>query len=144
VPWTHAGQDQYLRDGYSVLITNKKTHGYVVADIGKRTLAIEEAFMPTVTTQHPGPVTRSVFVIKKVEKADIFGADDLIRYGQKIKIEVNPYLYRKPLWLSSGPLGPNLYSPVTRNQEASLTTKDVAYNNTWIVDSLDPNFRFEK
>ena len=133
-----------MHDGYSVLITNKKTQGYLVVDLGTRTLGIEEAFMPTVTTTHPGPVTRSIFVIKKVEKEDAFGNDDIIRYGQKVKIEVNPHLYRKPLWLSSCPLGPNMYSPVTRTQEACLTTKDVVYNNTWVIDSVDPNFRFEK
>ena len=115
MPWTHAADDQYLRDGYSVLVTNKKTQGYMVADVGTRTLAIDEAYMPTITTQHPGPVTRSVFVIKKAEKADVYGSDDIIRYGQKIKIEVNPHLFRKTLWLSSGPLGPNLYSPVSRH-----------------------------
>jgi hypothetical protein len=69
----------------------------------------------TATPQHPGPVSRSMFVIKKAEEMDIFGKDDIIRYGQKVKIEVNPYLFRKPLWLSSQPLGPAIYSPVSRN-----------------------------
>jgi dolichyl-phosphate-mannose--protein O-mannosyl transferase len=83
-------------------------------------------------------------VIKKAEKADMFGSDEIIRYGQKVKIEVNPYLYRKTLWLSSQHLTPTIYSPVTSQQEASLTTKDNAFNNTWVIDYLDPNFRFEK
>lgn len=81
VPWSFAGKDQYLRDGYSVVITNKKTHGYLVVDAGKRALGVDEAFVPTVAQQHPGPVTRSVFVIKKAEKADMFGSDEIIRYG---------------------------------------------------------------
>lgn len=33
---------------------------------------------------------------------------------------------------------------MTSQQEASVTTKDNAFNNTWIIDYLDPNFRFEK
>jgi hypothetical protein len=45
--------------------------------------------------------------------------------------------------LSSSPLSPTLYSPVTRNQEAVLSTKE-GYNTVWIIDYLDPNFRFEK
>lgn len=57
---------------------------------------------------------------------------------------MNPYLTRKPLQLSSQPLTPACYSPVTRQQEVSLTTKDNLFNNTWIIDFLDPNFRFEK
>ena len=144
VPWSFASGDQYLRDGFSVLITNKKTQGYMVADIGARALGADEAFQPTVTPNHPGPITRSMFVISKVEKADMFGSDNIIRYGQKVKIEVNPYLYRKQLWLSSSPLTPTMYSPISAKQEASLTTKDATYNNSWVIDHIDPNFRFEK
>jgi hypothetical protein len=96
-----------------VLITNKKVQGYLVADLSTRALGIDEAYVPTTTTTHPGPASRSIFVIKKVDKADMFGSDDIIRYGQKIKIEVNPYLHKKPLVLSSIPLCPTVYSPVT-------------------------------
>jgi hypothetical protein len=96
----------------------------------------------TTTPQHPGPVSRSIFVIKKAEKVDIFGNDDVVRYGQKIKIETNPYVFRRTLWVSSQPLGPNVFSPVSRNQEASLSVTE-SYNGTWIIDHIDPNFRFE-
>jgi hypothetical protein len=122
------------------MITNKKTQGYMVVDIGKRALGFDEAFVPTIAPQHPGPVTRAMFVIKKVDKSD----GDLVRYGDKVKIEVNPYLHKKTLWLTSSPISPTIYSPVTSQQEASVTTKDSALNNTWIIDYLDPNFRFEK
>lgn len=115
----------------------------MVADIGTKAQGLDEAYLPTCSTTHPGPVSRSVFVIKKVEKVDMFGSDDIIRYGQKVRIETNPYLFRKVLMLSSSPLGPNVYSPVTRNQEAVLSTKE-GYNTVWIIDYLDPNFRFEK
>lgn len=57
---------------------------------------------------------------------------------------MNPYLYRKQLWLSSSPLTPTVYSPISAKQEASLTTKDVTFKNSWIIDHIDPNFRFEK
>lgn len=85
----------------------------MVADFGTKALGVDEAYIPTVTQQHPGPVTRSVFVIKKVDKADMFGSDDIIRYGQKVKIELNPYAFKKSFWLSSQPLSPTFYSPVT-------------------------------
>jgi hypothetical protein len=52
-------------------------------------------------------------------------------------------LFRKTLWLTSLPLSPSIYSPVTRKQEASFSTKQ-SYSGTWIIDYLDPNFRFEK
>lgn len=115
-----------------------------MADLSTKALGVDEAYTPTATTNHPGPVTRSIFVIRKTEKADIFGSDEIIRYGQKVRIEVNPHLHRKTLYLSSYPISPTSYSPVSRNQEANLTTKEVPYNSTWVIDYLDPNFRFEK
>lgn len=53
-----------------MLITNKKTQGYMVVDIGTKALGVDEAYIPTVTSQHPGPITRSIFIIKKVDKVD--------------------------------------------------------------------------
>jgi hypothetical protein len=49
--------------------------------LSTKALGVDEAFIPTVTSTHPGPVSRSIFVIKKVEKSDIFGSDEIIRYG---------------------------------------------------------------
>jgi hypothetical protein len=66
-----------------------------------------------------------------------------VRYGQKIRIELNPHLFRKTLWLNSSPLTPSVHSPVTRKQEASFSAKQ-SYNTTWIIDYLNPNYRFEK
>ena len=37
--------------------------------------------MVTTTKENPGPVTRSIFVIKKAEEFDMFGSDNIIRYG---------------------------------------------------------------
>ena len=51
--------------------------------------------------QNPGPMTRSVFQLKRVEDMDIFGSDEYIRYGQKVRVVSNEYLYRKRLALSS-------------------------------------------
>jgi hypothetical protein len=55
-----------------------------------------------------------MFVIKRAEKVDVFGSDNIIRYGQKIKIEANPYVYRKTLYVSSTPLSALCYSPESR------------------------------
>jgi len=73
----------------------------MVADLSTKAHGIDEAYVPTVTTNHPGPISRSIFVIRKTEKSDIFGSDDIIRYGQKVRIEMNPYIHRKTLYLSS-------------------------------------------
>ena len=68
-------------------------------DIGDRVPNVEEAYQVTSTSrgQNPGPMTRSIFKLVRVEEQDIFGYDDYFRYGQKVRIEANKYLYRKRL-----------------------------------------------
>lgn len=88
-------------------------------------------------------MTRSVFVLKRFEAQDIFGTDNVIRFGQKIRIESNPHLYKKTLAVGSMPVGPAVYSPASRHQEASMHSHS-SFNNVWIIDSLNPNDRFER
>lgn len=55
----------------------------------------------TTTKVNPGPVARSIFILKRVDKVDLYGSDDVIRYGQKLRLEASPHAFRKPLYLSS-------------------------------------------
>lgn len=80
VPWSFS-RDGLLRTGDSVMIMNKKTKGFLVTDIGDRASGLDETYMVTTSANNPGPITRSVFVIKKVEQMDIFGSDEVVRYG---------------------------------------------------------------
>lgn len=73
----------------------------------------------------------------------MFGSDNIIRYGQKVIIESNPYIFKKPLYLSSTPHGPQTYSPISRKQEASMHSLK-SYIGQWIIDWPDPNDRLEK
>lgn len=57
----------------------------------------------TTADQGVGPVNRAIFKIIRHEESDIFGSDNIIRFGQKVRIESNPYAFRKPLVLSSTP-----------------------------------------
>ena len=50
-------------------------------DIGDKASGLDEAYMVTTTAQEPGPITRSVFVIKKEEASDVYGNDNIIRFG---------------------------------------------------------------
>jgi hypothetical protein len=80
VPWTYSS-DGCIRDGDSLMLRNKATEGWLVMDIDDRLKQVEEAYMVTTTKQAPGPVTRSLFTIKKAEKFDMFGSDNVIRFG---------------------------------------------------------------
>lgn len=52
-------------------------------DIGDKVPNVDDGFSVTSTGegQNPGPMTRSVFRLVKVDDADIFGSDEFIRYG---------------------------------------------------------------
>ena len=124
------------------MFKNKKTQGHLVFNLNDKQPGLLESYMVTTTTANPGPVGRSIFCINKVDKKDIFGSDDIIRYGQKVRISASPYAFYKPINLSSIVKGSALYSPVTRLQEVSMNTAD-SYNNVWIIESCDPNDRLE-
>jgi hypothetical protein len=55
----------------------------MVMDIGDRVPNVEEAYNVTSTGkgQNPGPMTRSIFKLVRVDDYDIFGSDDYFRYG---------------------------------------------------------------
>ena len=90
-----------------------------------------------------GPCSRNVFTLCRVEAQDVFGADDIVRYGQKVRLQSNCHLYKKKLAVGSMPHGPAAHAALSHNQEASMHPHQ-SYNNVWVIDSLDPNDRFER
>lgn len=80
------------------------TSGFLVFDMSDKITAHDEAYACTTTDKDIGPVARAVFIISKAEQ-DSF-QDNIIRYGQKIKIESNPYIYGKKLYLHSCQVSP--------------------------------------
>lgn len=104
---------------------------------------MDEAYRLHTSVNHSGPVCRNTFQIVRVEKADVFGSDSVIRFGQKVKIQANSHLHAKKLYLGSMPKSLNTGSNVSRLQEASLHAND-SYNTQWLIDCCDPNERFER
>ena len=84
-------------------------------DIGDKVPNVDESYQLTSTSrgQNPGPMTRSVYNLARVEQADMFGSDQYLRYGQKVRIEANTFLFRKKLSLSSYKSSPTVCSPVS-------------------------------
>jgi len=58
-------------------------------------------------------MTRSVFSLKREDASDMFGDDEYIRYGQKVRITSNDYLFRKKLALHSLKHSPTICAPVS-------------------------------
>lgn len=125
------------------MLKNKKTDGYLVFNTADRLPGADERYNLTTVAEQPGPVRRAMFVVSRVEKEDIFGSDDIIRYGQKIKIQATNNAFKKPLYLSSAHHSINCHSPVSRLQEASMSSRDAPQGH-WIVDVMDPNERMER
>lgn len=52
-------------------------------DTGDRVPNVEEAYNITSTSrgQNPGPMTRSIFQLAKVDEVDMFGSDEFLRFG---------------------------------------------------------------
>jgi len=91
------------------MITNSFTKGYLAVDIGDKLKGVDEKYMATTTRFEVGPMKRSVFVLRKYDKSN-----PIICYGDKINIEMNPHIFKKPLFLSSQPYSLSVYSPVSR------------------------------
>ena len=144
VPWSHS-PDGTVDWGQNVMIQNAQTEGWLTMDIGDKIANVDESYMVTSTSkgQNPGPMTRSVYKITRVDQADMFGSDQSVRYGQKVRIEANQYLFRKKLSLSSYNISPTVCAPTSAKQLACMTATKSDANSCWILDHIDPNVRFE-
>ena len=98
VPQTYSIDGQ-LRFGDSIMLLNKMTNGFLVYDMSDKITSHDEAYACTTTDKEIGPCARSVLVLTKAE--DDGAPDNVIRYGQKIRFESNPYIYNKKLYLHS-------------------------------------------
>ena len=73
-------------------------------DIGERVPNVEEGYTVSSTgvDQNPGPMTRSVLrLVREQNPNELFVQDENVRYGQYLRLESNPYLFRKRLQLVS-------------------------------------------
>ena len=96
------------------MICNKATNGFLVFDLGEKIASVEEAFGCTTTDKEIGPCARSVIVIKRYDQND-GSVDNIVRYGQKVQLQANPYIYAKPLFLHSMQVTPNSYARFSRH-----------------------------
>ena len=134
-------KDGYLHVGMKIMLSNAKTRGFIAIDIGDRIEGVDEAYACTTTSKPISAVTRSIF---NIEQGDLKEApkDGIVKYGMKIKIVTNPYIFHKPLYLRSLPQSQTHFARFSRKQEVSLQAAD-DYYNMWIVEHIDPNVRFK-
>jgi len=104
-----------VRNGTQFMLRSKATNGYLAVDVGTPQTGIPDTCKLSSAPCRQGPCTRAVFGIQKTEKMDIFGADDIVRFGQKVRITANPYLYKKALVLGSTPHHPAVHCDRSHN-----------------------------
>lgn len=130
VPITHS-DDGLLRFGNSIVLKNCLTNAALVFDMTDRITSHDEAYAVTSTPKEIGPCARSVLTIERADLED--GApDDIVRFGQQIRILANPYINHKRLYLHSQQISPLAYARFSRNQEVCLSNKK-SYETTWRI-----------
>ena len=84
---------------------------------------------------------RSVFILDRIDLNDGY-KDNVLHYGQRFRIKINPLLLDKPVYLYSEPTSINRYSKVSRLQETVFMLKD-NFNTVWYIENPDPTVRLE-
>ena len=128
-----------MRFGDSIMIKNKATNGILVFDSGDKITSNDEAYGCTTTDKEMGPCARSIITIARIEDD---GSDNVVRYGQKVRLEGNPYLIGKKVYLHSTQISPLSFARFSRNQEVSVIAKPI-YNTAWKILHNNPNLRVQ-
>jgi len=81
----------------------------------------DEQYAVTTSTNQVAACARSVFIISKAKQDG--APDDMVRYGQEIRLASNTYLNKRSMYLHSCPISPMAFARFSRNQEVSLHTK---------------------
>jgi len=63
------------------MLKNKLVDGVLVVDLGTKQNNIDESYRLNTSKIQNNPVTRNIYQLMRVEKEDIFGCDDIIRFG---------------------------------------------------------------
>ena len=128
-------EDGTVRSGDSVLLKSVLTEGWLVTDMGDRITTHDEAYAVTTTKQAIGACARSVMQLVKTA-AD--GQDDMIRFGDELRIQSNAFICNKTLYLSSQPISPLAFARFSRNQEVCLHSR-ATYNTVWRILPIEGN-----
>lgn len=116
------------------MLQNVLTNGWLVCDMSDRITSNDEAYAVTTTDKTVGACARSVVHIVRASapKAGTPAGDDMVRYGQEIRLQSNELICNKPLYLASQPVSPLAFARFSRNQEVSLLNKST-YNTSWKI-----------
>ena len=118
------------------MMKNCLTNGWLVFDMSDRITSHDEAYAVTTTEKAVGACARSILhIVRSGNNQGGPASDDMVRYGQEIRLQSNDFICNKPLYLSSQPVSPLAFARFSRNQEVCLLNKST-YNTVWKIQPL--------
>ena len=115
------------------MLKSSRTNGWLVCDMSDRITSHDEAYAVTTTEKAVGACARSiVHLVRGAANTTGPANDDMIRYGQEVRIQSNEFICNKPLFLASQPVSPLAFARFSRNQEVCLLNKST-YNTVWKI-----------
>lgn len=155
VELTRIRDDPYVHFGDLLQLVHGESGAALACDVeDKDTRPGEDACTATATTEFRLPVARNTFLIAKYRPArpspqETYYDDDVLRYGEKIRLVANPLAQNqeltsdggpRPLYLFSRPISINNYAKFSRHQLVGFTSRDT-YDAVWQVATPDPSER---
>mmetsp|Transcript_17107 Transcript_17107/g.36945 ORF Transcript_17107/g.36945 Transcript_17107/m.36945 type:complete len:401 (-) Transcript_17107:72-1274(-) len=155
VELTKVADDGYVHFGDVIQLVHLETAATLACDIGDRDIRPgEEACAATAAPEVRSPCARNTFILLKYKPPKLspfesYYEDDVLRYGQKIRLAANPMATGqpldsqagpRPLCLFSKPVSTTHYAKYCRNQLVGFTFRNTA-DTVWQVVTPEPEHR---
>ncbi|KAJ9447639.1 hypothetical protein DIPPA_27480 [Diplonema papillatum] len=142
--------DGLLHVGQLVALQNGDTEGLLSVDLDDVLTQPPYKKISVSTRPQAEPCLRNTWLFEKLPHPDDEywaekGEEDVIHYGQKVRVRLNPELAgpdQKPYYLTSERVTPSCHSRVTQQQEVALANYGTAAL-AWTFLYANPEFRFE-
>lgn len=155
VEMTKIRDDPYVHFGDVIQLVHVDTGTVLACDVEDKDMRPGElACAATAAPEIRAPCARNTFLISKyrpprMSALDTFYEDDVLRYGQKIRLLANPLAQGesldsaggpRPLCLFSRPVSTTHFAKYSRSQLAGFTWRHT-YDSVWQVVTPDPSER---
>merc|ERR1711959_387245 len=142
--------DGYVHFGDLVMLHSLGTEAFLSGDLQDKDPRPGEVSYALTASPDGDPSARNTFYI---DKADPSQGDDTVRYGEHVKIRINPRLrglardnqnkvVNSPMFIVSTPVSFGNYAKQSHKCEVMLTPKE-SHLCVWEIHVADPSQRFE-
>jgi len=143
-------KDGYVHFGDLIMFHSEGTNGFLSGDLQDKDPRPGEVSYALTASPDGNPAARNSFYI---DKADPSQGDDTVRYGEHVKLRINPRLrglardnqnkvVNSPMYIASTPVSFGNYAKDSHKCEVFLTP-NASHLAVWEVHVADPSQRFE-